>query len=124
VRKTTKPDKEIAEDAALLRRWRTWHREELDAARAEQPELIAELMSILGGLDLGSASTLVSFARRIDWAAVSYPVRLVALHEINVAIMDLREQHGLIPLDDPLPSERDSKNVFQAIRTILGVGRA
>lgn len=43
--------------------------------------------------------------------------RLIALHEINVAITKLRERHGMSPIDDALPGER--LTAFQIVRSII-----
>lgn len=67
----------------MLRAWRNWYREELEAALAGlHGAVIAELMG----------------------------TRLTVLHEVNSTITRLRERNGLAPIDDPLPSERE--NVF------------
>jgi hypothetical protein len=39
------------------------------------------------------------------------------VHELNVAIMALREKHGLDPLDDVLPGEPDTP--FRLLRKLL-----
>ena len=62
---------------------------------------------------LRSARELVSFIAAQDWSAVGAAARLIALHEINQAIMRLRERNGLPPIDDALPGERPT--AFQLI---------
>jgi hypothetical protein len=57
----------------------------------------------------------ITYARN-KWSCVC-DCRLIALHEINVAITKLRERNGLAPIDDALPGERP--NVFIRIKEQL-----
>jgi hypothetical protein len=98
-RKTsTKPEKKLAEDARLLRAWRRWHEEELEAALAgPHGELGTQLVGILRGLNLQSAPALLEFVHAHDWEAIDRDTRLVMLHEISSAITKLRTcRHGAV----------------------------
>jgi hypothetical protein len=110
--------KKLADDAYLLRAWRKWHREELDAAlTGAHGALVAQLMKLLDQLELSSAAALLDFIRHNDWSSVDYATRLTVLHQINASITRLRERHGLTPIEDPLPGQPD--NVFRVVRSIL-----
>ena len=110
--------KELADQAQLMRAWRAWHAEQLDEALAGlHGAMVAELMTLLDRHELNSAAALRACVQRMDWSTVSYDVRLTALHQINQTIIRLRERHGLAPFDDPLPGQPD--NVFRRIKHLL-----
>ena len=110
--------KELADQAQLMRAWRAWHAEQLDEALAGlHGAMVAELMTLLDRHELNSAAALRACVQRMDWSTVSYDVRLTALHQINQTIIRLRERHGLAPFDDPLPGQPD--NVFRSIKHLL-----
>lgn len=116
MRRKSEKDKELTERAHLLRAWKRWHREQLEAALAGiHGAVLARLMEQLK--HLGEARALVEFISAQDWEAVDSATRLVALHEINTAITKLREKHGLDPIADPLPGA--PANAFQIIKSIL-----
>jgi hypothetical protein len=115
MRKSAK-DKELEDRSTLLRAWRQWHREQLqEALTGLHRDVMARLMEQLK--QLRSARELVDFIATQDWAAVDADTRLIALHEINEAIMKLRERLGLPAFDDGLPGERE--NAFRTIRGIV-----
>jgi hypothetical protein len=53
----------------------------------------------------------------VDWNAIDADTRLIALHQINVAITQLRERLGQEPIDDALPGE--PLRAFHLIRSII-----
>ena len=53
---------------------------------------------------------LVGFVHSIKCAVIDYDTRLVVVHELNVAITAFREKHGLVPIDDGLPGEPDTRS--------------
>lgn len=111
-------EKELAEQAYLLRAWRKWHAEQLEEALAgAHGAQLAELVTALDRLELDSAAMLLDFMQRTDWSSVSYDVRLTALHQINESICRLRERHGLPPIDDGVPGQPD--NAFRRIKAAL-----
>jgi hypothetical protein len=115
-RKQSERDKELADNARLLRRWKAFHREQLETALAGVhrdvfERLQAELKS------LHSARELVAFIDAQDWSAMDANIQLIALHEINAAICRLRERRGLEPIDDALPGQPPT--AFQIIRSII-----
>jgi hypothetical protein len=110
--------KELADNARLLRAWKKFHREELEEALAgPHGATIAELLTLLDRLELSSAAVLLNFIQCNDWSSVSYDTRLVVLHQINARITRMRERNGLPPIDDPLPGQPD--NVFRRIKQML-----
>lgn len=110
-------DKKLADDAWLLRAWKTFHREELAQALAgPHGPMLERLMHILKDL-ASSQPVLLAFVRGVDWREIAHDVRFIALHEINTAITKLRERNGLCPFDDGVPGERD--NAFRVVKAIL-----
>ena len=106
----------LSDRSSLLRAWRNWHREQLEAALAGVHGAVLErLMAQLK--NLRSARALVDFINTQDWAAVDDDTRLIALHEINNAIVQLRERTGQAPIDDGLPGE--APRAFQVIKEII-----
>jgi hypothetical protein len=115
-RRSDKEQKKLADDAYLLRQWRAWHREQLeDALAGVHRDVMARLMAQLD--DLRSARELVAFIAAQDWSAVNADTRLIALHQIDTAIMRLREQMDQEPIDDALWHE--PPRAFQRIREII-----
>lgn len=111
-------DKELTAGEKLLRAWRHWHREQLEAALAGvHADVTRRLMAELK--DLRSARALVDFIAAQDWTAVDASTRLIALHEINAAICKLREGQGLEPIDDALVELGQPLRAFQLIRNIV-----
>jgi hypothetical protein len=117
-RRRTAQEQKLVDDARLLRAWKNFHREELNAALAgPHGPMLERLVFILKTLAPGSASLLLAYIRGVDWQLVDYSTRLVALHQVNDAITRLRERAGLEPIDDGIPGERD--NAYRCIKAIL-----
>jgi hypothetical protein len=117
-----KPEAEqkLANDTPMLLAWRRWHREELNAALiGPHGAMLERLVSILNELELDSAPRLLSYVRGIDWSTVDYLVRLIALHEINITIVKLRERYGLAPFDDSLPWTDERPTAFEIVRGVV-----
>jgi hypothetical protein len=116
-------ERELAERNHLLRAWKKFHREELDAALAgPHGPMLERLVFMLKGLAPNSAPLLLAYIRGIDWSAIDYATRLIVLHETNVAITRMRERNGMDPIDDGVPGERD--NVFRIIRHVITSSRS
>jgi hypothetical protein len=116
VKRKSAKDKQLADNAYLLRAWRKWQREQLEEALAGVHGAVLErLMAELK--DLQSARALVAFISAQDWTAVDYDTRLVAPHQINNAITKLRERNGLDLISDPLPGQPES--AFRFIRKLM-----
>jgi hypothetical protein len=60
---------------------------------------------------------LLAYFDGVDWSAVDEDTKFAALHEANVAICEMRERNGLVPISDPLPGERE--NVSRLIKNCL-----
>jgi hypothetical protein len=123
-RRASEKDKKLADGIRLLRARCSWHREQLEQALAGvHRDVMARLMGELK--DLHSARKLVDFIAAQNWEAIDADTRLIALHEINQAIMKLRERHGMEPIDDPLPGQPDNasriiKRLFESFPPSAG----
>jgi hypothetical protein len=108
-RRANKLERELADNAHLLRAWRQWHREQLEQALAgPHGAAVAQVIEFLEDMGPQSATALIALLHEHDWRRMDADVRFVVLHEINTAIIKLREQSGLPPFDDALPNERDT----------------
>jgi hypothetical protein len=118
MKRCTAEEQKLADDARLLRAWRTVHREELEQALAgPHGPMVERLVFILKDLNSHSLALLLAFIRGVHWSEIDYDTRLTVLHEVNTAITKLRERSGLSPFDDGVPGERE--NVFRMIKSIV-----
>ena len=117
MRKSEK-EKELRDNAHLLRAWRRWHREQLDEVLAGPHGAAAALVvGFLDGMGPQSAPALIALLDQHDWGRIDHNVRYVLLHEINQTITRVRERAGLAPIDDALPGQR--LNAFLRIKEHL-----
>ena len=117
MRKSEK-EKELRDNAHLLRAWRRWHREQLDEVLAgPHGAAVALVVGFLNGMGPQSAPALIALLDQHDWGQIDHNVRYVLLHEINQTITRVRERAGLAPIDDALPAERP--NAFLLIKEHL-----
>jgi len=109
--------KALADRAHLLRAWRRWHVEQLEEALVDvHADVMSRLMAQLE--ELRSVRELVDFISAQDWNAVDADTRAIALHEINKAIIKVRERmNEKEPINDPLPGQPE--NALRIIETIL-----
>jgi hypothetical protein len=115
-RSQSKKDKELADNAKLLRWWKAWHREQREAVLAgPHGAVLGELLRMFKNLEHVQPSQLIGFARTIDWTAIDFDTRLTVLHEVNAAITRLREKHDLEPIDDTVSDEPP----FRTIKAIM-----
>jgi hypothetical protein len=115
-RRKSEKDKKLVDDARLSRWWRAWHAEQLaEALTGLHRDVMTRLMAHLK--QLRSARELVELIDAQDWSAVDANTRLIALHEINTAVVRLRESQKRDPIDDALPGQ--PPNAFQVIRKIV-----
>ena len=111
-------EKELRDNARLLRAWKKFHREEREAVLAGPYAVtLAELFRMFANLVHVQPAQLIGFIGAIDWAAIDFQTRLTVLHELNTAITKFREKRGLEPIDDPLPRQPDSP--FRIIKATL-----
>jgi hypothetical protein len=109
-------DEKLAETRKLTRAYLAWHREQLEEALiGVHGDVLVQLMIQLK--NLREARGLLNFIEAQDWASIDAETRLIALHEINVAIARLRERNGMAPIDDPLPGQPE--NLFRRIKQTL-----
>ena len=113
--------KKLADDARLLRAWKKWHREQLEEALVGvHGDVLVQLMIQLK--NLREARELLRFIEAQDWTAIEAETRHIALHEVNVAVMRLRQRNGMAAIDDPLPGQPGQPdNVFRRIKQMLFV---
>jgi len=117
-RTAAQAEKELRDNARLLRAWKKFHREERDAVLAgPYARTLVELFRMFANLKHVQPAQLIGFIGAIDWAAIDYQTRLTVLHEINTAITKFREKRGLEPIDDPLPGEPESP--YRQLKAIL-----
>jgi hypothetical protein len=117
-RSQSEKDKKLADDARLMKWWRTWHREQRNLVLAgPHGTVLGELYRAIKSLEHIQPVQLIGLARCIDWAAIDTNSKLVTLHELNDAITRFREKRDQEPIDDALPGE--PLRVFQVIRGIV-----
>ena len=101
-----------------LRRWRAWHAEQLEAALAgPDGNVVCRITEILADLTPGRMPALLEIIRQTDWRLVRADARFVLLHEIDSAIIALRERQGRPPFDDALEGEEPT--LFLLVRHML-----
>jgi hypothetical protein len=109
--------KERADQAKLLRAWTQWHREQLDEVRAgEHGAVVNMVMTMITQMNMDSDAGLVACIQKTGWHVVDAHTRFVLLHEINQAIVRLREGAGLAGLDDPIAP---AMNVFLTVKQTM-----
>ena len=114
----TPKEKELVDNARLLRAWKKFHREEREAVLAgPYATTLIELFRMFANIQYVAPAQLVGFVQSINWANVDYAVRLTVLHEINNAITEFRVERDMEPINDPLPGEPESP--FRLIKIIL-----
>jgi hypothetical protein len=123
-RPATQAEKELRDNARLLRWWKAWHREQREAVLSgPHGAVLSELFRMFKNLKHLQPSQLIGFARSIDWAVIDADTKLVTLHELNAAITRFREKcNPDEPISDPLPNEPDSP--YRTIKAILFPERA
>jgi len=120
-RPAAQAEKELRDNARLLRWWKAWHREQREAVLAgPHGAVLGELLRMVKNLQHVQPAQLIGFARSIDWIAIDYDTKLTVLHEINSSITKFREKRGLEPIDDTVEDEPP----FRTLKAILFPARA
>ena len=120
-RTAVQAEKELRDNARLLRWWKAWHREQREAVLAgPHGAVLAELFRMVKNLQHVQPAQLIGFARSIDWVAIDTNTKLVTLHEFNAAVTRLREKHNMEPIDDTVSDEPP----FRTFKAILFPERA
>ena len=115
-RTAVQAEKELRDNARLLRWWKAWHREQREAVLAgPHGAVLAELFRMVKNLQHVQPAQQIGFARSIDWAVIDTDTKLVTLHEFNAAITRLRERHNMEPIDDTVEDEPP----FRQLKAIL-----
>jgi hypothetical protein len=117
-RTAVQAEKEIRDNARLLRAWKKFHREEREAVLVgPHGSVLSELFRMFANLKHVQPAQLIGFISAIDWAAIDYTTKLTVVHELNNAITAFREKRGLEPIDDNLPG--DPETPFRTIKAIV-----
>ena len=120
-RTAVQAEKELRDNARLLRWWKAWHREQREAVLAgPHGAVLAELFRMVKNLQHVQPAQLIGLARSIDWAGIDADTKLTVLHEFNAAITRLRERHNMEPIDDTVEDEPP----FRTLKAILFPARA
>ena len=115
-RTAVQAEKELRDNARLLRWWKAWHREQREAVLAgPHGAVLAELFRMVKNLQHVQPAQLIGLARSIDWAGIDADTKLTVLHEFNAAITRLRERHNMEPIDDTVEDEPP----FRQLKAIL-----
>jgi hypothetical protein len=110
--------KNLAERSKTFRRWRAWHREQLDSAlRGPWHAELRELLDFR--LTSGNGKALVDLVKRQGWHGAGSQMKYLVLRELDQKIIRLREDSGLDPFSDPLPWSDEPDNVFRTIKQFL-----
>lgn len=125
----TRLEQELYDQQVLATEWHRYKRKEIDEHLAgPYPEQFAELRRVLKGLTIDDADVLIAYIRNAEWLKVaSLSARHLVLFMVDQRIMQLREQNGLVPIDDSLPDDllppgdREEPSAYIAVRDLLGV---
>jgi hypothetical protein len=105
-RTAAQAEKELRDNARLLRAWKKFHREEREAVLSgSHGAVLSELFRMFKNLQHVRPAQLIGYAQSIDWSAIDYNTKLTVVHELNNAITAYRTKHGLEPIDDNLPGD-------------------
>src|SRR6516164_1383560 len=114
----TAKEKELRDNARLLRAWKKFHHEEREAVlTGPHGAVLSELFRMFKNLKHLQPSQLIGYVQSINWAAIDYATKLTVVHEINNAITAFREKQGLEPIDDGLPGQPATP--FHTIKAIV-----
>jgi hypothetical protein len=109
-------EKNLADNSRLLRAWRRWRRERLNALLAGPygapvQALLAFLKTVTG------PTALIDFVRSGPWSGADENTRYEVLSLLGAVITKRREKMGLAPFDDSLPGQ--PPNAFQILHAHL-----
>ena len=120
-----KQRKALRERDTMFRRWKRWHAEQLLELQAGPwREEIDELLEFLSGLGPDDGQALIDLVDRHGWARACAGTRFLVLRQIDLAIVRVREAHGMAPFNDALPFSDDELTTFQIIKAHLFDGDA
>ncbi len=115
-----KRDKKLRDRDVMFRRWRAWHREEIEALRlGAWGEDVEELLALLDKLGPNDGEKLLDLVRAQNWRAASECHRYLILREVDLAIARVREGLDLPPCDDAMPWSSEPYTTFQLVREYL-----
>jgi hypothetical protein len=112
----TATEKKLVDNAWLVRAWRRWHRERVEALLIGP--YAASVQALLAFLKtMPSASALVEFVKHGPWQNTDAELRAEVLSLIDTVIIARREKLGLPPFDDSIGDM--PLNVFLLVREQL-----
>jgi FMN phosphatase YigB (HAD superfamily) len=106
-------EKALRERDRLYRHYRAARRSQRQTLYVEHPQgwRLKQFAQQLARFKLPDAAAFLTYVREENraWLCTAPPdIRHEALSLIDERIMRIRQAHGLLPLDDPLPEEEDS----------------
>jgi len=106
-------EKALRERDRLYRHYRQARRSHRQTIYAEHPQgwRLKQFALQLARFKLADAAAFLTYVQEENrsWLLTAPPdIRSEALSLVNERIMRIRQAHGLLPLDDPLPEEEDS----------------
>ena len=110
--------KALTERDNLLRLWKQWRHERVEALLAGPHGAEARaLLAFLQAMSLDDGPRLVEFVRAGGWHRADPDTRFEILSLINATLTTLRERANLVPFDDLLPDEEPT--AFLIIREMF-----
>jgi hypothetical protein len=125
-RKNKKLAAKLDEKAKLYIQWQKWHADEraafLKGPYGKEASSVAEFLAHLR-LTADDAVRLVDIMRDGPWLTADPDTRFRMLRMVDYAIIAAREQAGLVPFDDALPTfnenEEEEQTAFLVIRDMF-----
>ena len=117
MKKTKQQRKELEEQSYLLRQWRRWHRERVEALLIG-PHGVALDALLTFCKSMNGPTALIDYVKAGPWCDADADVRAEILSILDVFITQRREELGLPPFDDP-PLPNAPPNAFLILRMLL-----
>jgi hypothetical protein len=117
-------ERALRERDRLYRHYRQARRSYRQTLYAEHPQgwRLKQFAQQLARFKLPDAAALLTYVREENrsWLVTAPPeLRAEALSLVNERIMRIRQAHGLLPLDDPLPWGEEEDNIWQLCKQEL-----
>jgi len=115
-----KREKELQDRGILFKMWLKWHEERKAMLLAGAWGGAArELADLLERMTLDDAPALLAHVKAGPWREADRDTRFLTLAMIDHRIIYIREQAGLVPMDDSLPWIGEEPTVFEQIKELL-----
>lgn len=110
------------EDNELAKLYRKWKREEREELVGLCGKPMAELMSLLRGLNYSSFDDLEAYVRQSRWLIdADRRVKMFALGAIDASMVRARIRDGRPPIDDPLWDVGETSPFLEIRKLLTGV---